>query len=56
MSAAQPKIHALSTEDAARRALEEQYGRPLSEREWRQAREDLLAFIRLLREWHQTLH
>ena len=38
-------------EGAARAALEDRYGRPLSDVEWQSAKRDLLAFIRLLAEW-----
>ena len=38
-------------EGAARAALEDRYGRPLSDAEWKSAKRDLLAFVRLLAEW-----
>ena len=38
-------------EQVARAALAEQYGRPLSDGEWCTAKEHLLAYVRLLRDW-----
>ena len=40
-----------SCECAARAALVDQYGRPLSDAEWEAAKRALFAFIRLLVEW-----
>ena len=40
-------------EQAARAALAERYGRPLTDEEWAQAKYHLLALARLVRDWHQ---
>ena len=41
-------------ESVARAALEDRYGRPLSDVEWESAKRNLLAFIRLLVEWERS--
>jgi hypothetical protein len=41
-------------ESVARAALEDQYGRALSDAEWESAKRNLLAFIRLLVEWDRS--
>ena len=41
-------------ESVARAALEDRYGRPLSDVEWQSAKRNLLAFVRLLVEWEQS--
>ena len=37
----------------ARSAIEDRYGRPLSDEEWEQATYALLEFARLLRDWQE---
>jgi len=40
----------------ARAALEERYGRALSDQEWAAAKAALLDFVKLLREWERNRH
>jgi hypothetical protein len=42
-----------SLERAAREALSERYGHPLSDEEWAEAKRALLALGRLLQDWTQ---
>ena len=42
------------SERIARAALEAQYGRPLSDEEWNTAKERLLRYVRMLRDWDRA--
>jgi hypothetical protein len=43
-------------EDSARTALETGAGRSLTDAEWARARDMLLEFVNILREWDPTAH
>lgn len=46
--------HTFTSEDLARKSLEERFGHSFSEEEWRLYRSRLIEFVRLLRAWETT--